>query len=147
MVGLFSNALSQVVALAVLMPIVASMGGIDGSHTLMIRGLSLGQIGYNNARTLLRKELAVALINGMLWGLVVGGVALLWFDNLTLGLIMAAALIINQLNAAITGVAIPLGMKKMGIDPALAGSVVLTTFTDVVGFASFLGLGTLFLMR
>lgn len=148
-VGLFSNALSQVVALAVLMPIVASMGGIGGSQTLtlMIRGLSLGQIGYHNARTLLRKELAVALINGMLWGLVVGGVALLWFDNLTLGLIMAAALIINQLNAAITGVAIPLGMKKIGIDPALAGSVVLTTFTDVVGFASFLGLGTLFLMR
>lgn len=148
-VGLFSDVLSQVVALAVLMPIVASMGGIGGSQTLtlMIRGLSLGQIGYNNARTLLLKELAIALINGIVWGLVVGGIALFWFHNLTLGLIMGAALIINQLNAAITGVAIPLGMKKMGIDPALAGSVVLTTFTDVVGFAAFLGLGTLFLMR
>lgn len=148
-VGLFSDALSQVVALAVLMPIVASMGGIGGSQTLtlMIRGLSLGQIGFANARALLAKELAVALINGILWGVVVGGIALVWFGNLTLGLIMAAALVLNQLNAAITGVAIPLAMKKMGIDPALAGSVVLTTFTDVVGFASFLGLGTLFLMH
>ena len=148
-VGLFSEALSQVVALAVLMPIVASMGGIGGSQTLtlMIRGLSLGQIGFANARALLAKELAVALINGILWGVVVGGIALVWFGNITLGLIMAAALVLNQLNAAITGVAIPLAMKKMGIDPALAGSVVLTTFTDVVGFAAFLGLGTLFLMH
>ncbi|MDA3919201.1 MAG: magnesium transporter [Salinisphaera sp.] len=148
-VSLFSNTLSQVVALAVLMPIVASMGGIGGSQTLtlMIRGLSLGQIGFSNARTLLFKELAVALLNGLLWGVVVGGVAVLWFHSLALGLIMAAALVINQLNAAITGVAIPLAMKKMGIDPALAGSVVLTTFTDVIGFASFLGLGTLFLLH
>ena len=148
-VGLFEATLSQVVALAVLMPIVASMGGIGGSQTLtlMIRGLSLGQIGFANARALLAKELAVALINGILWGVVVGGIALVWFGNFTLGLIMAAALVLNQLNAAITGVAIPLAMKKMGIDPALAGSVVLTTFTDVVGFASFLGLGTLFLMH
>ena len=148
-VGLFSEALSQVVALAVLMPIVASMGGIGGSQTLtlMIRGLSLGQIGFANARALLAKELAVALINGILWGVVVGGIALVWFGNFTLGLIMAAALVLNQLNAAITGVAIPLAMKKMGIDPALAGSVVLTTFTDVVGFGAFLGLGTLFLMH
>ncbi|ROO29388.1 magnesium transporter [Salinisphaera japonica YTM-1] len=148
-VGLFSEALSQVVALAVLMPIVASMGGIGGSQTLtlMIRGLSLGQIGFANARALLAKELAVALINGILWGVVVGGIALVWFGNFTLGLIMAAALVLNQLNAAITGVAVPLAMKKMGIDPALAGSVVLTTFTDVVGFGTFLGLGTLFLMH
>ncbi|WP_348760871.1 magnesium transporter [uncultured Salinisphaera sp.] len=148
-VGLFSDALSQVVALAVLMPIVASMGGIGGSQTLtlMIRGLSLGQIGFANARALLAKELAVALINGILWGVVVGGIALVWFGDMTLGLVMAVALVLNQLNAAITGVAIPLAMKKMGIDPALAGSVVLTTFTDVVGFAAFLGLGTLFLMH
>ncbi|MGB7756958.1 MAG: magnesium transporter [Salinisphaera sp.] len=148
-VGLFSDALSQLVALAVLMPIVASMGGIGGSQTLtlMIRGLSLGQIGFSNARALLLKELAVALINGILWGIVVGGVALVWFDNMGLAIIIAVALIINHLNAAITGVAIPLAMKKMGIDPALAGSVVLTTFTDVIGFASFLGLGTLFLLH
>ncbi|WP_423821438.1 magnesium transporter [Salinisphaera sp. SPP-AMP-43] len=148
-VGLFSAALSQVVALAVLMPIVASMGGIGGTQTLtlMIRGLSLGQIGFANARSLLAKELAVALINGVLWGIVVGGIALVWFGNIELGLIMAAALLINHLNAAITGVGIPLAMKKMGIDPALAGSVVLTTFTDVIGFAAFLGLGTIFLMH
>ena len=148
-VGLFSDALSKIVALAVLMPIVASMGGIGGSQTLtlMIRGLSLGQIGFANARALLIKELAVALINGILWGAVVGGIAFAWFHQLGLAVIMAAALVINHLNAAVTGVAIPLAMKKMGIDPALAGSVVLTTFTDVVGFASFLGLGTLFLMH
>ncbi|MGN8159151.1 magnesium transporter [Salinisphaera sp. RV14] len=148
-VGLFSDALSQIVALAVLMPIVASMGGIGGSQTLtlMIRGLSLGQIGFSNARALLLKELAVALINGLLWGIVVGGVALVWFDNLGLAIIMAVALVINHLNAAVTGVAIPLALKKLGIDPALAGSVVLTTFTDVIGFASFLGLGTLFLLH
>ena len=148
-VGLFSDALSQVVALAVLMPIVASMGGIGGSQTLtlMIRGLSLGQIGFANARALLAKELAVALINGILWGVVVGGIALVWFGDMTLGLVMAVALVLNQLNAAITGVAIPLAMKKMGIDPALAGSVVLTTITDVIGFGAFLGLGTLFLLR
>ncbi|RJS92255.1 magnesium transporter [Salinisphaera sp. Q1T1-3] len=146
-VNLFEGALSQVVALAVLMPIVASMGGIGGTQTLtlMIRGLSLGQIGFGNARALLMKEIAVALINGLLWGAVVGGIAILWFDNATLGAVMAAALIINHLNAAVTGVAIPLAMKRMGIDPALAGSVVLTTFTDVIGFAAFLGLGTIFL--
>lgn len=148
-VGMFEATLSQVVALAVLMPIVASMGGIGGSQTLtlMIRGLSLGQIGFANARTLLIKELAVAVINGVLWGVVVGVIAQLWFGNPVLGVIIAVALIINQIGAAIAGVAIPLAMKKMGIDPALAGSVVLTTFTDVIGFASFLGLGTMFLLR
>jgi len=148
-VGLFEATLSQVVALAVLMPIVASMGGIGGSQTLtlMIRGIALGQIGFANARTLLLKELAVALINGVLWGGVVGVVAQVWFGNPILGVIIAAALVINQLGAAIAGVGIPLAMKKMGIDPALAGSVVLTTITDVIGFGAFLGMGTLFLLR
>ena len=148
-VGLFQATLSQVVALAVLMPIVASMGGIGGSQTLtlMIRGLALGQIGFANARNLLVKELAVALINGLLWGAVVGVVAQLWFGNPILGVIIAVALIINQIGAAIAGVGIPLGLRKMGIDPALAGSVILTTITDVVGFASFLGMGTLFLLH
>ncbi|MES1926078.1 magnesium transporter [Salinisphaera sp. T31B1] len=148
-VGLFEATLSQVVALAVLMPIVASMGGIGGSQTLtlMIRGLSLGQIGFANARTLLVKELAVAVINGLLWGAVVGVIAQVWFGNPALGVIIAVALVINQIGAAIAGVAIPLAMKKMGIDPALAGSVVLTTITDVIGFGAFLGLGTLFLLR
>jgi len=148
-VGMFEATLSQVVALAVLMPIVASMGGIGGSQTLtlMIRGLSLGQIGFANAKTLLIKELAVAVINGILWGVVVGVIAQVWFGNPVLGVIIAVALVINQIGAAIAGVAIPLAMKKMGIDPALAGSVVLTTFTDVIGFGAFLGLGTMFLLR
>ncbi len=147
-VGLFEATLSQVVALAVLMPIVASMGGIGGSQTLtlMIRGLALGQIGFSNAKTLLLKELAVAVINGILWGVVVGVVAQLWFGSPTLGVIITVALVINQIAAALAGVAIPLAMKKMGIDPALAGSVVLTTITDVIGFGVFLGLGTLFLL-
>ncbi|MES1928331.1 magnesium transporter [Salinisphaera dokdonensis CL-ES53] len=148
-VGLFEATLSEVVALAVLMPIVASMGGIGGSQTLtlMIRGLSMGQIGFGNAKTLLVKELAVAVINGVLWGAVVGVVAQIWFGDPTLGVIIAVALVLNQIGAAIAGVTIPLAMKKMGIDPALAGSVVLTTITDVIGFGAFLGLGTLFLLR
>lgn len=147
-VGLFEATLSQVVALAVLMPIVASMGGIGGSQTLtlMIRGLALGQIGFSNARALLIKELAVAAINGLVWAIVVAAVAYLWFGNLALGGVIAGALVINQIVAALAGVCIPLGMRKLGIDPALAGSVVLTTVTDVVGFGIFLGLGALVLL-
>ncbi len=148
-VGLFQVALSQVVALAVLMPIVASMGGIGGTQTLtvIIRGLTLGQIGFANAGRVLINELAVGIINGMLWGVVVGIVAELWFGNPLLGLIIGAALIINQLTATVAGVGVPLTMKRLGIDPALAGAVVVTTITDVVGFVSFLGLGTLFLVH
>src|SRR5699024_6477222 len=143
-VGLFEATLAQVVALAILMPIVASMGGISGSQTLtlMIRGLALGQIGFSNARTLLAKETAIAVINGILWGIVVGVIAQLWFGSPALGVIIAMAMLLNLLGAALAGVAIPLGMRKMGIDPALAGSVVLTTVTDVIGFGAFLGLGS-----
>lgn len=146
-VGLFQNTIHAMVALAVLMPIVPSMGGIAGSQTitLMIRGLALGQIGSGNARALLAKEVTVALINGLLWAVVVGVVAFAWFDNAPIALIMGAAMIINLLNAALTGWGLPLLMRRMGIDPALAGSVVLTTFTDVIGFSAFLGLATLFL--
>jgi magnesium transporter len=148
-IGQFQAALSQVVALAVLMPIVSSMGGICGSQTLMlmIRGLALGQIGFANASTLLLKELAIAAINGLLWGIVLGAIAEVWFGNPVLGIVIAVALIIDYLMAAIAGVAIPLAMKKMSIDPAVAGSVALTAITDAIGFASFLGLGTLFLLR
>lgn len=147
-VGLFEATIEEVVALAVLMPIVASMGGIGGSQTLtiMIRGLALGQIAFSNARTLLLKELAVALINGLVWGVVVGVIAQLWFGNPILGVVLGSALILNQLGAALAGVGLPLAMRKLGIDPALAGTVVLTTITDVVGFGVFLGLGTLFLL-
>lgn len=147
-VGLFEATLQEVVALAVLMPIVASMGGIAGSQTLtiMIRGLAQGQIAYSNARTLLFKEVAVALINGLVWGFVLSLVALAWFGNPILGIVIGTALILNQLGAALAGVGLPLAMRKLGIDPALAGTVVLTTITDVVGFGLFLGMGTLFLL-
>jgi len=147
-VGLFEATLEEVVALAVLMPIVASMGGIGGSQTLtiMIRGLAMGQIAFSNARALLIKELAVAVINGLVWAVVVGVIALMWFGNPVLGIVIGSALILNQIGAALAGVTLPLAMRKFGIDPALAGTVVLTTITDVVGFGLFLGLGTLFLL-
>ena len=147
-VGLFEHVIDQVVALAVLMPVVASMGGISGSQTLtlMIRGLALGQIGGGNTRSLLRKELAVAAINGVLWALVVAAIVLVWFRNPTLGAVIALAMIINQLFAAFSGFGIPLILRKLNIAPALAGSVVLTTITDVVGFFAFLGLGALLLL-
>lgn len=146
-VGLFQDTLAQVVALAVLMPIVPSMGGIYGTQTLtvVIRGLALGQLGFANARELLLKELAVGSLNGILWGIVIGAVSEFWFGNPVLGVIIALAMMINLVIAALAGVTIPLAMKRVGIDPALAGAVVLTTVTDVVGFACFLGLGALFL--
>jgi magnesium transporter len=147
-VGLFEAAIEQVVALAVLMPVVASMGGIGGSQvlTLMIRSLALGQIGAANIRPLLKKELQVAMINGVLWSIVVAGVTIWWFNNWKLALVIAAALLLNQLNGTLSGVYLPLFLKKIGVDPALAGSVILTTFTDVGGFFALLGLGSLFLL-
>jgi len=147
-VGLFEAAIEQVVALAVLMPIVASMGGIGGSQvlTLMIRSLALGQLGAANISALLKKELQVALINGVLWAAVVGGVTIWWFHNWKLACVIAIALLLNQLNGTLSGVYLPLMLKKMGVDPALAGSVILTTFTDVGGFFALLGLGSLILL-
>jgi len=137
-----------VVALAVLMPIVASMGGVAGSQTLtlVIRGIAVGQIGSSNARQLLYKELAVGLLNGVLWAMVIATVVVLWFDDLWLGVIIACAVIINLLCAAFAGATIPLMMRKVGADPALGGGVMLTTVTDVVGFLAFLGLATIFLL-
>jgi magnesium transporter len=147
-IGLFQATLEQVVALAVLMPIVASMGGIAGSQTLIIviRGLALGQVGSSNARWLLQKELAVSALNGMAWALVVALISGLWFDNRDIGLIIGAALIINLVCAAVAGLSIPFMLKNMNIDPAHAGTVLLTTITDVIGFVVFLGLGTVFLL-
>ena len=147
-VGLFEATLDQVVALAVLMPVVASMGGIAGSQTLtlMIRGLALGNITKRNQSQLLRKELGVAVITGLFWSLVVAAVATAWFRDPKIGLVIAIALVINQLFAALSGVLIPLLLKKLGIDPALAGSVILTTVTDIIGFAAFLGLGAIILI-
>ncbi|MDH4029854.1 MAG: magnesium transporter [Chromatiales bacterium] len=146
-VGLFQATIEQVVALAVLMPVVASMGGIAGSQTLtlMIRGLALGQVQNSNARWLMIREVAVGALNGLAWAAVVAAATVLWFDSWMLGGIIALALLINLVVAAVSGVVIPLLMKRMGIDPALAGSVVLTTVTDAVGFLAFLGLGALLL--
>ena len=147
-IGLFDATLEKLVALAVLMPIVASMGGVAGTQTLtlVIRGMALGQIGGGNAQRLLNKELAVGGLNGLVWALAVAAVTSVWFDNYQLGLIIGAALIINLVCAALVGVSLPLLLRKVGVDPAIAGGVVLTTFTDVIGFASFLGLAMLFLV-
>lgn len=145
-IGLFEATLDKVVALAVLMPIVASMGGIAGSQTLtlVIRGQALGHIERSNIGWLFNRELIVGLLNGLLWALVVAIVAVLWFQDVTIGLVIAMALVINLLAGAIAGTLLPTALKSMGIDPALAGGVLLTTITDVVGFFAFLGLATLF---
>ncbi len=147
-IGLFQDTLSKYVALAVLMPIVASMGGIAGSQTLTlaIRGIALGQLSGKNARHLLLKELAVGILNGIIWAVVVGIIAGVWFDDTRLAALIGVAIIINLLFAAFSGAVLPLLLKRFGIDPALAGSVLLTTVTDVVGFFAFLGLATLFLV-
>ncbi|HBO94648.1 MAG TPA: magnesium transporter, partial [Gammaproteobacteria bacterium] len=138
--------LEKVVALAVLMPIVASMGGIAGNQTLtlVIRGMALGHVGTANARWLLTKEISVGFLNGILWSAVVGAIAATWFNDLLLGGVLAAAMIINLLVAALAGASLPMLLDKAGIDPALSGGVILTTVTDVVGFCSFLGLATLY---
>ena len=147
-IGLFEGTLQQVVALAVLMPVVASMGGIAGSQTLtlIIRGLALGQISAANALPLLRKELSVGGLNGVLWALVIGIIAGYWFSSPMIGTVIALAIVINIAVAALSGVLIPLLLHKLKIDPALSGSVILTTVTDVVGFVVFLGLGALLLL-
>jgi magnesium transporter len=148
-IGQFEAVLSQVVALAVLMPVVASMGGIAGSQTLtvIIRGLAMGQIGGNNRWWLFNKELWVGAINGFIWAIVVGIVSQLWFNDLRISLVITIAIVINMTVANISGITIPLILKKMNIDPALSGAVILTTVTDVVGFISFLGLATVFILK
>ena len=147
-VAIFKPALEQVVALAILMPVVASMGGIAGSQTLtlMIRGLALGRVQDSNARWLLGKEIAVGLLNGITWAVVVTLVTIFFFSTWQVGLIIGSALTLTLLTAAFAGFAIPLILNKLRIDPALAGTVILTTVTDIVGFVTFLGLGTIFLL-
>ncbi|MBV0933063.1 magnesium transporter [Marinobacterium weihaiense] len=145
-IGLFEDTLDRVVALAVLMPIVASMGGIAGSQTLtlVIRGQALGHVERSNIGWLFNRELIVGALNGLLWALVVAVVAVLWFQDMTVGVVIALAIVINLLAGAMAGTLLPMILKSLGIDPALAGSVLLTTITDVVGFFAFLGLATLF---
>ncbi|MET0582220.1 MAG: magnesium transporter, partial [Pseudoxanthomonas sp.] len=148
-VGRFEGTIEKIVALAVLMPIVAGMGGNAGTQVLalMVRGLALGQVGASNVRVLLWKELRVALMNGLSLGLVLGIIVFLWFHDLPLSLVIGSALTINLLSAATAGVLVPLTLKRLGFDPALAGGVILTTVTDVMGFLSFLGLATAVLLR
>ncbi|MFT5605886.1 MAG: magnesium transporter, partial [Paracoccaceae bacterium] len=144
--NLFEGTIDKVVALAVLMPIVASMGGVAGTQTLtvVIRGMALGHISKDNSRWLVHRELMVGAINGVLWAVVVAVAATLWFGDPQLGYIIAAAMVINLITAALAGALLPMLLQALKIDPALAGGVALTTVTDVVGFMSFLGLATYF---
>jgi magnesium transporter len=143
----FEGTISKVAALAALMPIVASMGGIAGTQTvtLIIRGLALGQVEWANARWLLFKEIAVGGINGLAAAIVVGAATIAWFGAWQIALIIAAAMLTNLLAAAAVGVLVPLTLRRMKIDPALSAGVILTTFTDCIGFGTLLGLGALFL--
>ncbi|WIO73769.1 magnesium transporter [Porticoccaceae bacterium LTM1] len=143
----FDATIEDIVALAVLMPIVASMGGVAGSQTLtvVIRGMAQGQVGRSNLGWLLNKEFGVGLINGLLWAAVMGAVAGAFY-NPDIGMVIGAAMVINLITAAVAGAVLPITLKSMNIDPALAGSVVLTTITDVVGFFAFLGLASLYLI-
>lgn len=146
--GLFEATLDQVVILAILMPVVPSMGGIAGTQTLILitRGIALGQIERANARWLMQKEVGVAVFNAVGWAAVVALVTWLWFDDWRIGMVIALALGISLLFAAVSGFLIPMMLKRLRIDPALAGGVVLTTITDVVGLTSFLGIGSLVLL-
>jgi magnesium transporter len=147
-VDLFQATIDKIVLLAVLMPVVPSMGGVAGSQSLTIitRAIALGQIDRTNARSIFRKEILVGLLNGLVWASVVAIFTYFWFNNWQIGAVIAAAMLINLCLAAAAGFAVPLLLKRMKIDPALAGGVVLMAITDVAGYMSFLGLGTLLLL-
>ena len=147
-IGLFGATIEQVVALAVLMPVVASMGGIAGSQTLtvIVRGLALGQVTDSNRKALLKKELRVGAVNGCVWAMVIGVLTYVWFSDVMLSITITVAILLNLIAASLSGVVIPSILDKMKIDPALSGSVILTTVTDIVGFVTFLGLGSLLLL-
>jgi magnesium transporter len=145
-INLFEDTIEKVVALAILMPIVASMGGVTGSQslTLVIRSMAQGTLLESNMGWLVRRELAVSVLNGIVWAsLIAIGTAIL-FNDKTLGMIIAIALVINMAVAAVSGAILPRILKSLNIDPAIAGTVVLTTITDVVGFLTFLGMATYF---
>jgi magnesium transporter len=147
-ISLFEATLDKLVALAILMPIVASMGGVAGSQTLtvVIRGMALGQIERGNISWLLSKEFAVGIVNGLLYALLVGCIVSIWFQDVRMAVIIGLAMAINLIAAALTGTILPVILRSLKIDPALAGSVILTTITDIVGFVSFLGLAAVFLV-
>jgi len=147
-IGLFEGSIQQLVALAVLMPIVASMGGNAGTQTLtvVIRGMSMGTISSSNVFAVLKKEMFVGVLNGVLWAVVIALIATLWYQNIQLGMVIAIAMLANLIMGALAGVCLPVILEKLNIDPALAGGVSLTTVTDVIGYFSVLGLATLFLL-
>jgi magnesium transporter len=144
----FQPTLDQLVELAVLFPVVMSMGGIAGTQTLtlMIRGMATGQVSASNSMAILRKELAVGILNGIVFSVIVAAIAYLWYGNPGLGFVMAIAIIINLVAGALAGALIPVMLKRMSIDPALAGGVVLTTVTDVIGIFAFIGLASYLLL-
>ncbi len=146
-IGLFEATLQQKIALAILMPVVASMGGIAGTQTLIIvtRGIATGRVTTANIKALINKEVAVSGLNGIIWSIVIALITYYWFADLLLSLIIALAIITNLVVAAFSGAFLPLLLSKLKIDPALAGGVILTTITDVIGFVAFLGLAALFI--
>lgn len=145
-INLFQGTIEKVVALAVLMPIVASMGGIAGTQslTILIRAMAMGQISDRNQLWLIGRESLVGLLNGLLWAAVIAATASIWFGDMVLGAVIACAMLINLVTAGLTGAGLPIVLRRMRIDPALAGGVLVTTITDVVGFLAFLGLATVF---
>ncbi|MBS0518138.1 MAG: magnesium transporter [Proteobacteria bacterium] len=147
-IGQFENAIEKIVALAVLMPIVASMGGNAGTQTVTVavRALAMGELTAANALRFIVKEIAVGGLNGMIFALLMGGAVLLWYHDWRLGAVIGAAMICNLVAAALGGTLIPLGLQKFGVDPAVSSTVFLTTVTDVIGFLAFLGLATVFLL-
>ena len=147
-INIFQDAIDKIVYLAILMPIVASMGGVAATQTLTIvlRGLTLEQISNSNLVWLFKRELAVAILNGIILSLIISLVTYVWFNQLILSALIAAAMIINLLSSVVAGVFVPIILRRLNQDPALAGSVIVTTVTDVVGFVSFLGLATIFLL-
>lgn len=146
--NMFEETLSQLAVLAILNTIVPSMGGVAGNQTLtlVIRGMALGHVGTANSRWLVAKELSIGLLNGLLWAVLIASVVAAWKQDLTLGVIIAFAMLVNMVVAGLSGAVLPLAMKRLNIDPALAGSVILTTITDVVGIFAFLGTASLFLI-
>ena len=147
-IGFFQDTINSMVALAVLMPIVASMGGNAGTQTLtvVVRQLALGEISHSEATRIIKKEVTISLLNGILFAIIMGIIASIWFNKGILGLVIALSMIVNLIMAGLFGSTIPLLLKKMSIDPAIGSTVVLTTITDVVGFFSFLGLATIILL-
>ena len=147
-INIFKDVLDQIVYLAILMPIVASMGGVAATQTLTIvlRGLTLEQINSSNLQWLFKRELAVSILNGFVLSILVGLVTFFWFNEILLSLLISLALVINLVSSVIAGVFVPLILRSLNQDPAIAGSVVVTTVTDVIGFLSFLGLATIFLI-